>query len=55
MNSSDIKDLLRDIHNRYEKLQHENQDLKLQLTSLEKIIHELKNEINKRTGEISHS
>lgn len=53
MNSSDIKDLLRDIHNRYEKLQHENQDLKLQVTSLEKTIYELKNEINERTDKTS--
>lgn len=48
MNSSDIKDLLRDIHNRYEKLQHENQDLKLQLTSLEKIILRLQTLTNMR-------
>lgn len=50
MNSIDIKHLVREILNQYEKLQHENQNLRLQVLTLEKTIYNLTYE-TKQTGE----
>jgi len=48
-NDKNIIDLLRDIHNIYDKLMHELQDLHLEVVTLQKENENLLNEINKRT------
>ena len=52
-NDKNIIDLLRDIHNIYDELMHEIQDLKLKVTALQKENEILLNEINKRTDKTS--
>lgn len=46
MNNIDVKDLLRNIQNQYEKLLLEKQELQLERTALEKENADLKNQIN---------
>jgi len=54
-NDKNIIDLLRDIHNIYDELMHEIQDLQLKVVSLQKENENLLNETNKRTDKISES